>query len=105
LFSSDELSGSVWHVPFDQRPEFFGRTNELEHLKQKIFETDGRRVAVLGLGGVGKSRLALELVDRIHLEHPQHSIFWIQAADQLCLAYQNPSLTSDAVSGAKPPSR
>lgn len=35
------------------------------------------------LGGVGKSRLALELVDRIHSEHPQHSIFWIQAADQL----------------------
>ena len=64
-------------------PGFFGRTNELEHLKQKIFEANGRRVAVLGLGGVGKSRLALEFADRIPSEHPQHSIFWIQAADQL----------------------
>lgn len=48
------------HVPFDQMGGFVGRIDELERLKQKIFETNGRRiVSVLGLGGVGKSRVAL----------------------------------------------
>jgi tetratricopeptide (TPR) repeat protein len=63
---------------------FVGRTDKLERLKQKIFKTNGRRiVSVLGLGGVGKSRLALELAYQIKSEHPQHSVFWIQAAEQL----------------------
>lgn len=63
---------------------FVGRTDQLQHLKQKIFETDSRGImSVLGLGGVGKSRLALELAYQVKSEHPQHSIFWIQAAEQL----------------------
>jgi hypothetical protein len=63
---------------------FVGRTDELRRLKEKILSTDSRRVvSVLGLGGVGKSRLALELAYQIHAEHPQRSIFWIQATEQL----------------------
>jgi tetratricopeptide (TPR) repeat protein len=37
----------------------------------------------LGLGGVGKSRIALELADRTRSQRPTHSIFWIQATDPL----------------------
>ena len=78
------MPGPVWHVPFDRMSGFVGRTDELKRLKQKIFETDSRRViSILGLGGVGKSRLALELAYQIQSEHPRHSIFWIQAAEQL----------------------
>ena len=74
----------IWHVPFDQMSGFVGRTDELQNLKVKIFESDSRRiVSVLGLGGVGKSRLALELAYQIKVEHPQCSIFWIEAVDQL----------------------
>jgi ABC-type branched-subunit amino acid transport system ATPase component len=55
---------------------FVGRTDQLQRLKQKVFETDSRRImSVLGLGGVGKSRLALELIYQIKSEHPLHSIF------------------------------
>jgi hypothetical protein len=50
---------------------FVGRTDELQHLRQKIFETGSHRImSVLGLGGVGKSRLALELAYQIKSEHP-----------------------------------
>jgi hypothetical protein len=40
-------------------------------------------MAILGLGGVGKSRLALELAYQIKSERPEHLIFWIQATEQL----------------------
>ena len=71
-------------MPFHQISGFVGRTNELRDLKQKLLKTDGRRVvSVLGLGGVGKSRLALELIHQIKSEHPHCSILWVQAAEQL----------------------
>ena len=71
-------------MPFDRISGFVGRTDELERLKRQIFNSDSRRiVSVLGLGGMGKSRLALELAYHIKSEHPQHSIFWIEAAEQL----------------------
>jgi hypothetical protein len=71
-------------VPFDRGQGFVGRTEELKRLKEKISQPDSRRiVSVLGLGGIGKSRLALEIAYRIQMEHPQHSIFWIQATEQL----------------------
>ena len=75
---------SVFHVPFDRGQGFVGRTDELKILKQKVSQPDSRRVvSVLGLGGVGKSRLALELAYQIQLEQPEHSIIWVQATDQL----------------------
>ncbi|OQV09550.1 hypothetical protein CLAIMM_13658, partial [Cladophialophora immunda] len=74
----------VWHIPFSQTSEFIGRTYQLQHLKQMV-EEFGRSqiVSILGLGGVGKSRLALELVYQIRSEHPQYSHFWIEATDRL----------------------
>jgi hypothetical protein len=74
----------IWHVPFRQTSDFVGRTGELQHLKRKI-EEFGRSqiVSILGLGGVGKSRLALELVYHVHSEHPQYTHFCIEATDWL----------------------
>ena len=65
-------------------PGFVGRTDELKRLEQEILDPDTRRItSILGLGGIGKSRLALELAYQIKLKHPQYSIFWIEAAQQL----------------------
>ncbi|KIX04501.1 uncharacterized protein Z518_05371 [Rhinocladiella mackenziei CBS 650.93] len=80
----DELPSTIWHVPFDRLSGFVGRTEELDRLKRQIFETNSRRVvSILGLGGIGKSRLALEFVYCIKSDHPAHSIFWVDAAEQL----------------------
>lgn len=40
---------------------FFGRTNELEKLRQWILEEYCRLVAILGIGGMGKTQLAINL--------------------------------------------
>lgn len=74
----------MFHVPFDRGQEFVGRADELQTLRDKIFQADSRRiVSVLGLGGVGKSRLALEMAYQIRSEEPGVFIFWIQAMGQL----------------------
>ncbi|KIW74162.1 hypothetical protein Z517_12572 [Fonsecaea pedrosoi CBS 271.37] len=74
----------VWHVPFDRPLEFVGRANELNRLKRQICDPSSHgMVSILGLGGMGKSRLALELVLQLRSEHLHWSIFWIEATDQL----------------------
>src|SRR6185437_10018932 len=81
-FLLDELLSPIWEVPFGRIPGFVGRADELERLKRQIFDPNSRRiVSILGLGGIGKSRLALELANHMNSEHPQCSIFWIDAVE------------------------
>ena len=42
-----------------------------------------QRVAILGLGGVGKSRMALELVSRTVSQRSSVSVFWVQGTNVL----------------------
>jgi tetratricopeptide (TPR) repeat protein len=73
-------------VRFDHIPGFVGRTKELNQLKKTIYDPTAHRVmSILGLGGLGKSRLALELAYQIYEEPPQHAVYWIQATDQQTL--------------------
>jgi predicted ATPase/predicted Ser/Thr protein kinase len=58
--------GRPGNLPFDLTP-FIGRTHELAELAQLIDEPNARLVTVLGPGGIGKSRLALEVCRRISL--------------------------------------
>jgi hypothetical protein len=42
----------------------------------------GRRVALVGLGGVGKSQLAIEYAHRIREAQPETWVFWVHAGRQ-----------------------
>jgi hypothetical protein len=65
-------------------PGFVGRVAELERLEQTLYQPNSCQiVSVLGLGGVGKSRLALEFAYQMKNKHPEQSILWVQAAEQL----------------------
>ena len=65
-------------------PDFAGRSEELTRLKQSCFAADRSRVvAIVGLGGTGKSRLALEFANYVRSEHPQDLVYWVQAAGKL----------------------
>jgi hypothetical protein len=61
-----------------------GRTDEIGRLRELLFTPSSRRIAsILGLGGIGKSRLALELAFQEKAENPHHSVFWIEASKHL----------------------
>ena len=75
----------VWLVPFDLNKNFVGREPILQQLVEKADpHADTRctqRTAVEGLGGVGKTQIALEAACRIRDKHPDCSVFWVPAVD------------------------
>ena len=71
---------ACWMVPFERNPRFLGRHNEVMELQQKILSKDNvRKMAITGLGGVGKTQIALELAYQVRDKKPECSIFWIPA--------------------------
>src|SRR6202030_4115050 len=69
-----------WMVPFERNPRFLGRHNEVVELQQKILGMGQvRKMAITGLGGIGKTQIALELAYRIREKKPEFLIFWIPA--------------------------
>ncbi|KAN0076607.1 hypothetical protein V8E54_006749 [Elaphomyces granulatus] len=69
-----------WMVPFERNPRFLGRHNEVVGLQERIMSKDRvRKIAITGLGGVGKTQIALEMAYRIRDKKPEFSIFWIPA--------------------------
>jgi nucleoside phosphorylase/tetratricopeptide (TPR) repeat protein len=67
-----------WMVPLARNPRFVGRLEEINKVQELIMASDGpRRVAITGLGGVGKTQIALELAYRIRDLDKACSIFWI----------------------------
>ncbi|QKX59475.1 uncharacterized protein TRUGW13939_06609 [Talaromyces rugulosus] len=69
-----------WMVPFARNPRFLERENLVLELKQAIVEQRGtRKTAIAGLGGTGKTQIALELAYALRTSNPEISIFWIPA--------------------------
>lgn len=61
---------------------FVGRESELAQLTALLAQADGRLLTILGPGGVGKTRLALEMTER-HLTDPQFpdGLYFVPLAD------------------------
>jgi tetratricopeptide (TPR) repeat protein len=71
-----------WLVPFQRNEHFVGRDSQLDELGAKLFsEAHCQRVAVVGLGGVGKTQIVLEFAYRKREISPYCSIFWIPAVN------------------------
>ncbi len=67
------------NLPAEQTP-FFGRETELAQLQKMLTTPDCRLVTVVGLGGMGKSRLALEAARQVSgvAERPfRHGVFFV----------------------------
>ena len=71
---------NCWLVPLPRNSRFVGRISEIEYLEARLFQKDQcSRTAVMGLGGIGKTQVALELAYRIRDRFPDYSIFWVPA--------------------------
>jgi len=68
------------YLPFPQNEKFTGRKNEMDALEHKLF-VDGRyqNIAIVGMGGVGKTQLALQFAYSVLEKHLDVSVFWITA--------------------------
>ncbi|KAL6712732.1 hypothetical protein ACLMJK_009670 [Lecanora helva] len=77
----DRVSAPIWIVPVSRNPKFVGRESVIEQLREDLStKHGGRSCAVLyGLGGVGKTQVALEYIFRAR--EPTTAVFWVYAGD------------------------
>ncbi|KAJ5532275.1 hypothetical protein N7494_008827 [Penicillium frequentans] len=67
-------------VPRLSNRHFTGRTQTLEELQQRLFiQADTSMLALFGLGGIGKTQVALQLADWVIKNRPEFSVFWVPA--------------------------
>ncbi|OJJ66803.1 hypothetical protein ASPBRDRAFT_97680, partial [Aspergillus brasiliensis CBS 101740] len=75
----------VWMVPFRRNPRFAGREGEIIRIEELLLQQNGpSKIAICGLGGVGKTQIALELAYRMRNRDPKCSICWIT-----CTSYES----------------
>ncbi|KAF5001729.1 hypothetical protein FDECE_10862 [Fusarium decemcellulare] len=61
-----------------ENTRFTGRTTILKALEDKFFGPDqSQKIALVGLGGVGKTQIALSFAYQIKENRPDFSIFWV----------------------------
>ncbi|KEY74867.1 hypothetical protein S7711_09811 [Stachybotrys chartarum IBT 7711] len=73
-------------VPYPNNPDFVGRSDILQQLKDKLGheeQTNGPsvpRLSLFGLGGVGKTQIALQYIYWLRGINPAISILWVHAS-------------------------
>ncbi|EXA30353.1 hypothetical protein FOVG_18254 [Fusarium oxysporum f. sp. pisi HDV247] len=69
----------VFLVPFSKNDLFVGREDVLAKLRGLLFEQGRQKVALVGLGGLGKTQIALQLAFWVKENKPDYSVFWMPA--------------------------
>ncbi|EXU98176.1 tetratricopeptide repeat and NB-ARC domain protein [Metarhizium robertsii] len=74
----DRTQKSCYHIELAKNNQFTGRNSILKAIEQKFFGKDqSQRIALAGLGGVGKTQIALHFVYQLKEKRPDYSIFWV----------------------------
>ncbi|OAL57234.1 hypothetical protein IQ07DRAFT_627111 [Pyrenochaeta sp. DS3sAY3a] len=68
-------------VPFQRNLKFVGRHAELQALEDNFSAGTPSVQTIIGLGGMGKTELALELAFRIRSTYPDCSVLWLRATN------------------------
>ena len=72
---------AIWNIPYPRNPFFLGRESELAQVRQHL-QADQTSIfvqpqAICGLGGIGKTQLALEYAYRYHQDY--QAVLWARA--------------------------
>ncbi|ORY10130.1 acyl transferase/acyl hydrolase/lysophospholipase [Clohesyomyces aquaticus] len=92
---------ACWVVPFARNPNFVDQRSQhtkLDQLEENLFsQHHPTTLAIYGLGGIGKTQVALDLAYRARQKYPACSVFWISAdnAESVQQAFANISLQLD----------
>ncbi|KAJ5719672.1 hypothetical protein N7493_007250 [Penicillium malachiteum] len=68
------------NVPFSRDRDFIERGNLLGDIHEKC-SAENSRLALVGMGGVGKSQLAVEYCYRAREKSPQTWVFWVHSSN------------------------
>ncbi|KAK4223440.1 nucleoside phosphorylase domain-containing protein, partial [Podospora fimiseda] len=68
----------AFYVPYPENESFIGRESILQRLQQQSMKP-ASKIALNGLGGIGKTQIALAHVYWLHKTSPDVSIFWVHA--------------------------
>jgi WD40 repeat protein len=83
---------SKFLVPFPHNPDFVGRDEELtslhEMLQQKQSIVGIRPTVLVGLGGIGKTQLAVEYAHAHRTDYPS-GVFWLNAINPLLIEFSD----------------
>ncbi|ETS84458.1 hypothetical protein PFICI_02483 [Pestalotiopsis fici W106-1] len=75
--------GAPCKIPLGRNKAFVGRENLLRRLLQILPPSsepqDCQRIAIEGLGGIGKTQIALEAAFQLHETYPDCAVFWVTA--------------------------
>ncbi|KAF3057719.1 hypothetical protein CFAM422_012261 [Trichoderma lentiforme] len=79
----DRPRAPYWTVPFGRNKDFVGRESILDQLLDMIppnaDEDDCQQTVISGLGGVGKTQIALEAAFRVRNKYRDCHVFWVPA--------------------------
>jgi tetratricopeptide (TPR) repeat protein len=82
---------TIWNIPYPRNPFFLGRDDELTQLRSRLRAGQATALsqpqAISGLGGIGKTQLALEYAYRYHQDYQE--VLWVRAesAEALISSY------------------
>ncbi|KAF4545956.1 Kinesin light chain [Lasiodiplodia theobromae] len=80
VFHQGRIATAPWRVPFQRNQRFVGREAEIQALSQMLSSSETcERAAIWGLGGCGKTAIALEFAYRTRKQHPRCAVFWVPA--------------------------
>ena len=74
---------SIFHLPMGRNKDFTGRDKEMSLLEQSLKTGKYSAITNTGMGGVGKSQLALEYAYRHEKEY--NMVYWIRSEDMSTL--------------------